>query len=332
MDNITHSLCGAALSQTGLNRFAPRATLTLVLGALLPDIDVMAFSQGSIGYLKYHRGVTHSLVGVLSGSLVLASLIYFINRHFFKENNSLSNFWKWLLLSLVGIGSHVLLDFTNPYGVQLFYPFDRRWYAWDLVNFIDPWILGFLILGLGIPFLSKMINQEIGAPSSQYNWGAVVSLLFILFYWGAKDFSHRNAIEELKQKSFETGSAQKLAAFPQGFNPFSWRGVVETESAIHLVELGSYMLPTPYSTQKKEVYFKILSSKILEAAQSGPQGQVYFGFARFPYARIEEGENDYRVIFSDLRFEPTEFSRNRFQFTCELARNLQIMKESFRFY
>ncbi len=330
MDNVTHSLYGLALAQSGLNRMTPHATMTLLFGALFPDVDLVTFPLGSIDYLKCHRGATHSLVGVFSGALVLASLVFFINRLFRKEK-TYSSWWKLYVLSLVGIGSHVLLDFTNSYGVRLFYPFENGWFAWDLVNIVDPWILGCLILGLGVPLLSRMINQEIGATSSKNNWGAVASLIFILLYWGARDFSHRDAIEELKQMNFETGSPQKIAAFPEIFNPFLWRGVVETASAIHVVELGSRWIPSPSSATAKRVYFKTAPFQILEAAQTGPQGKIFFNFARFPYGQVEELETGFRVSFYDLRFVSSGSPRNRFQFDCELDRNLKILNESFRF-
>jgi inner membrane protein len=330
MDNVTHSLFGLTLAHTGLNRISPHATMTLLLGALFPDVDMVTFPLGSIHYLQFHRGVTHSLVGIFSGALVLASLVYFINRLFRKEK-TFSPWWRLYLLSLVGIGSHVLLDFTNSYGVQLFYPFEDRWFAWDLVNIVDPWILGCLILGLGIPLLSRIINQEIGAAPSKNNWGAVAALILIFFYWGARDISHRVAIEELKQMKFDTGTPLKLSAFPDAFNPFLWRGIVETESAIHVVELGSPWPSTLSVTRPKRAYIKLVSPQIMEAAKTGPQGKIFFNFVRFPYGQMEELETGFRISCTDLRFASLGSRQKRFQFECELDRNLKMLNESFRF-
>ena len=39
-DNLTHGLAGALLAQTGLQqRYGPAATVALVVGAELPDLD-----------------------------------------------------------------------------------------------------------------------------------------------------------------------------------------------------------------------------------------------------------------------------------------------------
>ena len=49
--------------------------------------------------------------------------------------------------------SHILLDFTNNYGVRPFWPFSEKWYSWDIVFIVEPVMLLFLILGLVVPGL-----------------------------------------------------------------------------------------------------------------------------------------------------------------------------------
>ena len=46
MDNLTHTLYGLALARTGLHRTTPRATLTLLVGANLPDVDFISIFWG----------------------------------------------------------------------------------------------------------------------------------------------------------------------------------------------------------------------------------------------------------------------------------------------
>ena len=41
MDNLTHTLTAVAISQTGLNRKTRFATLTLILAANAPDLDLL---------------------------------------------------------------------------------------------------------------------------------------------------------------------------------------------------------------------------------------------------------------------------------------------------
>jgi len=82
MDNITHTLTGLALSQAGLNRKTRFATLALVVGANLPDLDLLWSNGGGANYLKYHRGITHSVLGVAVLGAALAGLLYYLGRRF----------------------------------------------------------------------------------------------------------------------------------------------------------------------------------------------------------------------------------------------------------
>jgi len=76
MDNITHTLTGLAISQAGFNRKTRYATLAIVIGANLPDIDLVSGFGGNVDYLEYHRGITHSIIGVtVLGTLLGGSSI-----------------------------------------------------------------------------------------------------------------------------------------------------------------------------------------------------------------------------------------------------------------
>src|SRR5215510_11922202 len=79
-DNLTHGLAGALLAQTGLQqRYGPAATVALVVGAELPDLDSLFALGGPVLSFVHHRGMTHSLLGgaglALVGALVLWGLL-----------------------------------------------------------------------------------------------------------------------------------------------------------------------------------------------------------------------------------------------------------------
>ena len=90
---------------------------------------------------------------------------------------------RWGLLyayaCLAGL-SHILLDFTNSYGVRPFWPFSERWNSWDIVFIVEPVLLVVLTLGLIVPALFSLINEEIGARSKgdhQEDWPRLLALL-----------------------------------------------------------------------------------------------------------------------------------------------------------
>ena len=43
MDNLCHTLVGAALAEAGLKRRSPYGTATLLISANLPDVDALVF-------------------------------------------------------------------------------------------------------------------------------------------------------------------------------------------------------------------------------------------------------------------------------------------------
>ena len=80
MDNLAHTLVGAALARAGLDRVSPLATPTLVIGANLPDLDVLAGFSGGLSYLDYHRGITHSVIGLVCQAPLLAGAMLVVAR------------------------------------------------------------------------------------------------------------------------------------------------------------------------------------------------------------------------------------------------------------
>ena len=80
MDNFTHSLVGWAIGQAGLKTRTRKGLAALVLGANMPDIDVL-FSWSPWLPLATHRGFTHGLIGgVLLMPPLLAGLLWLLDR------------------------------------------------------------------------------------------------------------------------------------------------------------------------------------------------------------------------------------------------------------
>ena len=73
MDNVSHTLTGWALSRAAGSRRPPGTTLALVLASNLPDIDIVLQARSDAAYILFHRGLTHSLVGLVLLPLTLAA-------------------------------------------------------------------------------------------------------------------------------------------------------------------------------------------------------------------------------------------------------------------
>jgi len=141
MDNLTHTLVGAALAETGLKRVTPLATPTLLIAANLPDIDVVARGFGQLAFLHHHRGITHALVGLPVLAALLALIMWGGSRWLARQTGSPgARFGPLFGLSLLSIATHPLLDFTNAYGWRPFLPWSDRWFYGDIAFVIDIWI------------------------------------------------------------------------------------------------------------------------------------------------------------------------------------------------
>ena len=81
MDNLTHSLLGAALGQAGLKRKTGLAMPALIIGANLPDVDAACFFwlEGT-EHLGFRRGITHGPLAMLLLPVILAGLLWWYDR------------------------------------------------------------------------------------------------------------------------------------------------------------------------------------------------------------------------------------------------------------
>jgi inner membrane protein len=329
MDNLTHTLTAVAIGQTGLNRRTRFATLTLVLAANAPDLDIVTRAQSSLNYLHYHRGISHSLVGVTVIAVAVWAVVYGLGKRV-RPKAGLPVNPGWLLLAaLLGTGSHLLLDFTNAYGVRPFLPFSGRWYAWDIMPIIDPPLLALLIFGLGVPWLLRMISEEVGARKPRLVRGAVITLCAMGALWGIRDFAHRRALAILDSRTFASEATQRSGAFPVAASPFTWTGVVESATSFHVVRVNA--LDADADLEELAALAKPQPSPALAAATQSPAGKILLDFARFPWAQVNETDDAYQVSIEDLRFFHPSSPTRSFILEIELDRNLRPRFEAFHF-
>src|SRR5947209_9585909 len=136
----------------------------MTLAAEAPDLDVLGNFKGPVFGFAHHRGFTHSFLGLFLVSAGVVGFMYLVWRLRGKKikDPHLPPRWGLLyLFSLVAGLTHILLDFTNGYGVRPFWPFSERWYSWDIVFIIDPIIYALLLAGLVVPTLFSLIDREL---------------------------------------------------------------------------------------------------------------------------------------------------------------------------
>jgi inner membrane protein len=157
MEPVTHFLTGACLSRAGLNRKAAYATLAMTLAAEAPDIDTLWSLGGPVVGFEHHRGFTHTFLGLPLEAAIIVGGVWLFHR--WRTGRGKTHRWRaetlppvrWGLLylfCLIGLLSHILLDWTNNYGVRPFFPFNPKWYAGSIVFIFEPVIFAALLLAL----------------------------------------------------------------------------------------------------------------------------------------------------------------------------------------
>lgn len=137
--------------------FVWTAALLGVIGANLPDLDVpwgmllQALGRyDEILLLLHHRGRTHTLLACAVAIPMLWGVALLLRRLYARSRGEprapeitggeSSEPAALLLIATLAVLSHLLLDFTNDYGVHPLSPFMNEWFYGDTIFIIEPWL------------------------------------------------------------------------------------------------------------------------------------------------------------------------------------------------
>jgi inner membrane protein len=206
VENLTHSLMGAALAELALPASATtvqRRTFFIagVIAANLPDADLVYtnITAPPIGYLLHHRGHTHTLVGLV-GLALLIGIVCLTPRIRGSLHGVQGRFWGLIAAALL---SHLVLDSWNSYGVHPFYPFDVKWYYGDAIFIVEPWLWLFLGVAATANAQGKLSRIALGVlfavASFMFAWvgmvpvAALVALVLVaaIVAWLVRQWSPR---------------------------------------------------------------------------------------------------------------------------------------------
>lgn len=192
MDNITHSIIGFGVGEL-VHRSLPgeaddssqrvRHRLLLVSCALasnFPDLDLFltGLLPDPLGYLLNHRGHTHTALLALPQALLLAALLWLCwpaARALLKTSRPAR---LGLAASIAtGFALHLLMDYTNSYGLHPWYPFDGRWFFGDMVFIVEP--LFWVAIGVPLALIMRWRTAR---------WLGFAGLLAALVFFALKGY------------------------------------------------------------------------------------------------------------------------------------------------
>lgn len=331
MEPVTHLLTGACLARTGFHRRVAYATAAMAVAAEFPDVDTLWSLRGPVAGFKHHRGLTHTLLGVPFEAAFLLLSFFLLHRW---RRRSVSGpgragarapevRWAALYgLLLLALLSHLLLDYTNNYGLRPFAPFNPRWYAGSIVFIFDPLIFVLLLAGLLLPALFGLVNRELGARRQPTHGGwARAALVGVVLLWGIRTYEHDQAVTLAQDTTVRAAATQPRAdelppgaavpdaadaapasgepapeeigpslqarrslASPDPLSVFRWYTVTDFGPLYRLGTVDSRMgtLDPGPRLAKPD------PSSVLSAAERSPLGRVYLDWSPMPVLRVED--------------------------------------------
>jgi inner membrane protein len=308
MDPLTHVLTGTVLARAGFNRRAAYVTLAMAIAAEFPDVDTVSSLWGPITGFAEHRGIVHTFLAVPFEAALLTGAFWLFHRFrkMPKRPPRAPVHWGWLAAGVtLALLSHLLLDWTNNYGLRPFLPFNPHWYAGSFVFIVEPVMLIVLAAALVLPPLFGLINAEVGARKTAFparGW-AIAALSAIGLLYGLR-LHERQVAETLVFE--DAPNAERVFASPYPMNPFQWSVVSEFADRYELSTVATG--PSQIAQhQPSDTLFKPQPSAAIDAAKATAFGRVYLDWSMFPVLTESPDTSDpnhplVKVTFADARF------------------------------
>jgi len=295
MDNLCHTLVGAAFGEAGLKRRTRFGSATLMIASNLPDIDVLAFATGT-PVVALRRGWTHGVVAQLLLPIALTAVVLAIDRRWPAQGSARdagtdppARAGSLLLLSYLGVITHVVMDLLNTYGVRLLMPVDRRWFYGDVLFIIDPWM--WLSLGLGV-WLTRRRHSSTPARIALFAAG-----LYVIAMTGSALAAREEIVSRWQQVQGRPPQAVMVGPVP--VTPFV-RDVI-IDAGDHY-ELGLFTWWPRRVQFSRTVVEKHDRDPRVAVARAAPNIRAFLVWSRFPYWTFEPVDGGTRVTVGDMRF------------------------------
>ena len=337
LDPLTHTLVGATLAELPAVKRVRYGRAAMIVGANLPDIDVLSFVGGTDYALGFRRGWTHGVLAMALLPLLLIWILRMIDRR--RTGLSPPGFDSRALLwiSYLAVVSHSLLDWLNTYGVRLLMPFDGRWFYGDALFIIDPWLWlmlgGSLLLaraGRGVGWVALgLLTSLLVLATPQVQTGARVSwVVGLCLLLAARSFG-AGRLRGPRTAAIGISLAGIYVAAMILSTQFAGSWVREQIETTEGVEVGRMMVgPVPGNPFRRDVLAEVpggyrfgtlrlvgrpelevqgrlierLDPEIADVSRDAPEIAGAVNWMRFPFADVQETADGYTVYLLDARY------------------------------
>jgi inner membrane protein len=260
-----------------------------MIASNLPDLDVLVFATG-IPAASFRRGWTHGVLAQALLPVAFNGLLLLWDRWRPQTDGAApaASPGALLLISYIGVLSHVFLDYLNNYGVRLLMPFSGRWFYGDTLFIVDVWML--IALGLGVSFSRRRARTR---PARR---GLAIVSTYIVVMLVSASAARRIVLDDWIRVH---GSApKKLMVGPLPITPIS--KVIIVDAGDHF-ETGTFSWFGPQVTIDEQVPNRMDDAAVIRARQN-PRVDALLRWSRFPYFDVAPVPEGTRVTFTDLRF------------------------------
>ena len=301
VDNVCHTLMGAAMGRAGLARRTSLGMGTLMIASNLPDIDVGVFLTPTLA-MSFRRGWTH---GVLADAVLpplLAIVVQAWDRRVVQRRGDApppATFGALVALSYAGVLMHVFMDYLNSYGVRLLMPFSQRWFYGDALFIVDPWL--YLLLGAAVWLSVRRARKGWAGVDQPARLGLALSMVYMLAMFGSNLIARetvRNGLVRAGQPA-ET----RFMVTPVPLNPFRREVVIDVASRYEKGTL--WFEPAPHFRPGGFGIDKDLDAADVRAALASPRAAAFLTWSRFPFAAVDRSKSPPTVWLNDYRYADT---------------------------
>lgn len=277
MDPITHGIVGLAVAAVAGEPAAINNPYAIgcLLGAIAPDGDIVMQVKGHYSYLKNHRGVSHSLPFAFLFGGVITLFLSLI----FPGTSAI----KLFLYSLAGCLSHLILDITNSYGAQIFWPFLNKKFTADLLLVYDP-VLFLLSLAIIIPSFREMVHP-------------IISITLFIAYILLRSIAKFYIKKTIKRDMIKEGEITFIRVLPSLVGLLKWHFIIKYKDKRVVGEINLF-------SKKLRIIDVLdnLDAELYNAIKDTDIAKFFDEFTPISHIGCRKLAIGYEYYFTDLRY------------------------------
>lgn len=261
-----------------------------MLAANAPDIDVLAYAAGPVFALGARRGWTHGILAIIVLPIVLAGLLWLVDRVRKRPDTQPARFLPLLFLSALGVVTHPLLDFLNVYGIRWLMPFSDRWFYGDTLFIVDPWMWAMLSTGVVASVRWRRSGRTHPERAAQVAIG--VAMVYVVAM-GTGGWVARALVTDTLRGARDA----RLMVGPIPLNPIRRSLVLDDGAAYRIGDVS--LIPPRVTVYDRSIPKRLDAAK---AAAGTDEGGTFLYWARFPFVEVDRRPDSTVVYIIDARY------------------------------